>query len=91
MLVFSVLVLAYIMRVLEYPLMFIKNLPYQQTLSNYTEAVWLVLMTMTSVGYGDIYPETIGGKIVAAFTALWGTFMVSMFILVQSSILGLTG
>ena len=31
------------------------------------------MATMTSVGYGDLYPVTLGGQIVSIFTALSGT------------------
>ena len=51
-------------------------------LGSYTSAVWLVIITGTTVGYGDIYPITIYGKATAICIALWGTFMVSMMVLV---------
>lgn len=47
-------------------------------------------MTITTVGYGDVYPETIGGKCVAIITALWGAFIISLLVLVWASIFELT-
>src|SRR5262245_35528824 len=45
-----------------------------------SDAVWYVLVTVTTVGYGDLYPVTGGGKLVASCTmiaglALFGTFI----------------
>jgi voltage-gated potassium channel len=35
-------------------------------------AMWWAVMTITTVGYGDIYPITIVGKILSSFIALTG-------------------
>ena len=35
-------------------------------------AFWWSIVTFTSVGYGDVYPVTILGKIIASFTAIIG-------------------
>lgn len=45
---------------------------------------------MTTVGYGDVAITTDFGKIVAITTAFWGTFVLSMFVLVASSVFELT-
>jgi voltage-gated potassium channel len=36
------------------------------------KALWWCLTTITTVGYGDLYPETSIGKIVAAITMVMG-------------------
>ena len=48
--------------------------------------LWIVIITLTTVGYGDFVPETFGGKFIAIITALWGAFIISLFVLVQSNI-----
>ncbi len=41
--------------------------------------MWCVLLTMTTVGYGDKYPVTFPGKIVMAIVAIWGqTFIIAL-------------
>ena len=36
------------------------------------DSVWWCVVTLSTVGYGDVYPETRPGRIVAAFTMLAG-------------------
>eukprot|EP01059_Diplonema_ambulator_P023421 TRINITY_DN3890_c0_g4_i1.p1 TRINITY_DN3890_c0_g4~~TRINITY_DN3890_c0_g4_i1.p1 ORF type:complete len:718 (+),score=141.76 TRINITY_DN3890_c0_g4_i1:61-2154(+) len=40
------------------------------------EALWWGIVTLTTVGYGDLYPVTIGGKIIASITMLGGLIVV---------------
>ena len=35
-------------------------------------AMWWCVVTMTSTGYGDMFPVTVGGRIVAGFTMILG-------------------
>lgn len=39
---------------------------------------------MTTVGYGDLKPETAPGKIICMFAALFGAFMISLMVLIVS-------
>jgi ATP-dependent exoDNAse (exonuclease V) beta subunit len=42
--------------------------------------MWLIIVTMTTVGYGDISPNTIGGRIVCMISCLGGVFLMGMII-----------
>ncbi|MFW5857479.1 MAG: ion transporter [Planctomycetota bacterium] len=42
------------------------------------KAMWWGVVTLTTVGYGDVYPVTIGGKICAAFVAFLGVGMFAL-------------
>jgi hypothetical protein len=74
----SVLILAYALRVFE--------LPYGVTVGSiawdaYFDAIWCTIITMTTVGYGDVVPSTMFGRMVAIVAAIWGTFLISLLIL----------
>ena len=42
------------------------------------DAMWWTVITLTTVGYGDIVPMTVAGKLVATFTALMGVCVVAL-------------
>ena len=56
---------------------------------NITTASWNVIITLTTVGYGDYYPKTNGGRFIGIITAFWGVFFVSLFVVALTNILDL--
>ena len=60
-------------------------------LDSFFNAVWLIIMTICTVGYGDITPHTTPGKIICIFTAFWGAVMISLLVLMSSSFFNLEG
>lgn len=54
------------------------------------DVVYLVIMTITTVGFGDYTTKTYPGKFVIMFTALWGAVMISIFVLIVSNIFNLS-
>ena len=83
----SILILAYLTRITE--------LPYyeaigQHDFDRYFNSVYCIVITMTTVGYGDLAPATDFGRIVIMFTALWGTFLISLLILIAADVFAMT-
>lgn len=54
--VLSTAFLAYILRVFELPYLKANKVDDQRSSAGYVNAIWLTLITITTVGYGDIYP-----------------------------------
>lgn len=53
--------------------------------------MWNVVITLSSVGYGELYPVTFFGRIVGTAICFWGVFIVSMFVVTVSAFLDHTG
>ncbi|MCP4274097.1 MAG: ion transporter [Gammaproteobacteria bacterium] len=57
------------------------NLEHQaqpEAFSSIPDAIWWAVVTMTTVGYGDITPITFGGKLLATFIMLLGVGVVAL-------------
>ena len=52
--------------------------------------MWNVVITLTTTGYGDIFPKTFLGRIVGSLLMMWGTFLVSFFVVTVSNMLKFT-
>lgn len=48
-------------------------------ITNLGDAVWWSFTTITTIGYGDFFPVSFGGRCVAAFLALTGIGLISVF------------
>ena len=49
--------------------------------------MWNTLITFTTVGYGDLYPKTYGGRIIGMIIIFWGVFLVSFFVVTLQNML----
>lgn len=57
--------------------------------TNYANALWLILITTTTVGYGDYFPQTPLGRVIILFVAIWGTLIVSIMLVVVTNTLSM--
>lgn len=65
---------------------FVSSIPIQllePSINTYTDAVWWAIVTSTTVGYGDISPETVLGRLIAVFLMVFG---IGLLGLVTSSV-----
>jgi Ion channel len=74
----SVVVFAFAVRVFERPYNDANG--QLQDYSYVWNSMWLVIVTMTTVGYGDFYPRTHLGRSVTLIACFWGVFLISMMI-----------
>ena len=42
------------------------------------DAMWWAIVTLTTIGYGDVYPVTAGGKVFTALVALVGVGLIAI-------------
>lgn len=47
-----------------------------------SQYMWMVMITMSTVGYGDIYPITVLGKFICFALCLWGMFLMSIVVII---------
>lgn len=73
--VFVVLILLVIASSLMY---FVENEVQQQAFSSIPAAMWWGVATLTTVGYGDVYPVTPAGKLLGAIIAILGIGMFAL-------------
>jgi voltage-gated potassium channel len=68
-----------VMLVLSSSLAYLFEHPVQpEAFSSIPQAMWWAIVTMTTVGYGDITPVTIAGKVIAAIVSVVGIGMVAL-------------
>ena len=63
--------------------------PANNILDNYIDCLWYIIITMTTVGYGDITAKTVGGRIFSILSCLGGSFLTGMIIVTISNFLEL--
>ena len=73
--IFVVLLLMIVASVLMYS---VENKAQPEVFRNAFDALWWALATLTTVGYGDIYPVTVLGKILSAIIAILGIGLVAV-------------
>jgi len=59
-------------------------------MDRYFNAIWCTVITLTSVGYGDLAPSTTPGRTIAMIIALSGSFLLSIVVVTVLSIFELT-
>lgn len=75
----SSIVIVFLLMVMAAVLMYnIESEAQPEAFSNAFDALWWAVATLTTVGYGDIYPVTVLGKLLSAVIALLGIGLVAI-------------
>lgn len=85
----SASIFAYLVYIAERKLLLTTGNDNASACTNYQNALWLILITTTTVGYGDYYPQTPLGRVIILFVAIWGTLIVSIMVVVVSNTLSM--
>lgn len=81
MIMVTLLMLSYQLRIFE------RKVPENEAFINFTTAMWNMVITMTTIGYGDYSAGSHMGRLIAIIIAFWGVFYVSLFVVALSNIL----
>jgi voltage-gated potassium channel len=74
-LMISVLVFSILLVICSSLMYFVENKAQPNTFSSIPAAMWWGIATLTTIGYGDIYPVTTAGKVLGSFIAILGVGM----------------
>lgn len=74
--------------VVEYPKHF-NGQAFPDNIEKFENAIWLTIITMTTVGFGDLFPRTILGRGIDVLLVIWGTFIVSLMVVVLTNTLNM--
>ena len=90
---------AYLLKISERPLIYAilmrerltnPNYVVLYDLSDYMNCVWLLIITMTTVGYGDYTPKTISGRSIIVAACMLGIMTVSMIVIIFNTLFKLS-
>ena len=87
--VMSILYFGWVIMISEKPLDRIYNNGYLK--HNYSNCCWMIVATMTTVGYGDIFPRTIQGRIIMIICSIFGVVVVSLMVVTVTKTLEFEG
>ena len=57
---------------------FIFEVEKNESVGTFFDSVWWSVVTLTSLGYGDIYPVTVAGRIVGIFLMFFGVILIGV-------------
>lgn len=52
-------------------LLIVENSP-NSTIKTFSDAIWFSIATISTAGYGDFYPNTVAGRLIASFLLIFG-------------------
>jgi len=77
------LVMSYCTRIFERPLIAVTG----QNFDSFSNCMWLTMITMATVGYGDYFPSSYFGRVIGMLSCFWGVFTLSTFVVILNNLL----
>jgi hypothetical protein len=78
LMVMSIVIFGYGLR--NFEVAFLYNIESYMDWTFVWNGFWCIIITILTVGYGDFYPRTFMGKMIAVVSCLWGTFLISLMV-----------
>ena len=92
MLILSIGIFGFMLRILEYGYTggkldqkVMKAIP-DPNWKEYADPFWIIITSMMTVAYGDIYPDTHLGRLITVFASFVGMFIVSLLVVTMSTV-----
>jgi potassium intermediate/small conductance calcium-activated channel subfamily N protein 2 len=82
-LIMSMFYFGYLIRIFDQDLSEVSG----QNFDSITNPVWLSIVTMTTVGYGDFFPKSNPSRIVGILCSFYGVYLVSLFVIALENLL----
>ncbi len=77
--IFTCVIFAYILKIIEGPVYLLSNKnDNENNHMKYMNCFWTVLVTMTTVGYGDYFPKSVLGRFIMLNVIILGTFIMAL-------------
>jgi hypothetical protein len=77
--ILTLLIFAFIVRVFEMPRFRQGD---DDRFDSFFESIWFTVITLTTIGYGDVSPLTLPGKVVTIVLAFWGALIMALIVVV---------
>ena len=86
-LIISIPCFGYLLRICERPIVRTITDSSEWNFDSYLDCMWNVIITITTVGYGDYFAKTLLGRIIIFICSIWGAFVVSLMVVALTNIL----
>ena len=87
LLTLTILVLAYQLRIFE--IVYYRHLE-KIDFDSFFQSVWVIVITICTIGFGDLVPFSSFGRVIIMITSFWGAFIISLFIVVAANTFNLS-
>ena len=84
----TVFLFAYLVRIFELP--YLRQTQGDIQFKSYFNSIWFTVITLTTIGYGDVSPGSTPGKVITIVLAFWGAIFLALLVATVSNIFNLS-